>query len=220
VAGARDLLRGLQARVEAGEDPAWDLVVDALTYYGEIEYEAGDHDGASATFRVLLERDVETPISPYHHPLEVVSWFEVVRNLVRAERALVEVPPPAPFDPPPAPLWTFAPFGIPQLAQGRTAAGAVYGGLQAGFGIASLALFGGLAFVKDDPVQNGEPWTPGQVRQQVQLRRYLLQWPVTIGFYATWGISAIDAARWHQSHATRVGIVPGRTPTVVLSGSF
>jgi hypothetical protein len=222
VAGARDLLGGLQARVQAGEDPPWDLVVDALTYFGEIAYEAGDKDQASATFRLLLERDLQTPISPYHHPLEVVSWFEVVRNLVRSERELENVvPPPVPFEPPPAPIWTFAPFGIPQLAQGRTAAGAVYGGLQAGFGIASLALFGSLRYVNDDPDRSGRDWAPGQVPQQVQLRRYLLQWPVTIGFYATWGISAIDAARWHQNHAApRVSVVPGRTPQVVLSGAF
>lgn len=222
VAGARDLLGGLQARVEAGEDPPWDLVVDALTYYGEIAYEAGDREQASAAFRLLLERDLQTPISPYHHPLEVVSWFEVVRNLVRSEHELANVvPPPVPFEPPPAPIWTFAPFGIPQLAQGRTATGAVYGGLQAGFGIASLALFGGLRYLNDDPEKSGRDWRPGQVPQQVQLRRYLLQWPVTIGFYATWGVSAIDAARWHQNHAApRVGVVPGRTPRVVVSGTF
>src|SRR5688572_24429994 len=42
VAGARDLLSGLEARVVAGEDAPWDLVVDALIYHGEIEYEAGE----------------------------------------------------------------------------------------------------------------------------------------------------------------------------------
>ncbi|MCA9494945.1 MAG: tetratricopeptide repeat protein, partial [Myxococcales bacterium] len=71
---ARAWLESLQLRVLAGEpDLAWDEVVEALTYLGEIQYDQGEPDTARMTFRWVLEQDVETPISPYHHPLEVVN---------------------------------------------------------------------------------------------------------------------------------------------------
>src|SRR5688572_22042951 len=39
---ARELLQGLQIRLYAGEQPDWNLVVEALTYLGEIYYVQGN----------------------------------------------------------------------------------------------------------------------------------------------------------------------------------
>jgi hypothetical protein len=206
---ARELLEGLQLRLYAGEEADWSSVVEALTYLGEIYYVQGDQDQAQMAFRFVLERDPSTPISPYHHAIEVVNLFELVRRNVVASRIVTPVPVPVPVTRrSPAPLSTFVPFGVPQLAQRRTALGVLYGSLQLGFGVASVALFPFLDRINGDGGGSGHPlgWEPPEISDRVQRRRYLLQWPATFAFYTTWGVSVIDAARWHQRHPRVVGI--------------
>jgi hypothetical protein len=205
---ARELLQGLQLRLYAGEEADWSSIVEALIYLGEIYYVQGDQDQAQMAFQYLLERDPTTPISPYHHAIEVVNLFELVRTTVIANRK-VEVPVPVPepiVERTPAPIWTFAPFGVPQLTQGRTALGLFYGGLQVGLGATSLALFPYLDKVNRGGDDHPAGWDDPEVTARVQQRRYAWQWPATFGFYAVWGISMIDAARWHQRHPKIVGV--------------
>ncbi|MEQ1505695.1 MAG: tetratricopeptide repeat protein, partial [Myxococcota bacterium] len=182
---AKELLRGLQLRLYAGEQADWPSVVEALTYLGEIYYVAGDQASAEVAFRYLLERDPDTPISPYHHSIEVVNLFELVRTMVRASRAST-----APVTMPagPVPLWTFAPFGTPQILQNRTAAGVLYGVLQLGLGAASIGLYAHLDHVNQVRGPTHPLWPLEDVTENVENRRYLLQWPTTLGFYAVWGV--------------------------------
>lgn len=204
---ARELLQGLLLRLYGGEEAEWSAVVEALTYLGEIYYVQGEQDQAQMAFRFLLERDPNTPISPYHHAIEVVNLFELVRRNVVAAR--VVPPEPAPVTVTrrsPAPLWTFVPFGVPQLMQRRTALGVFYGSLQLGFGAASIALIPHLEQANRDGLGHPFGWDATEVEGRVQRERYLLQWPATFAFYATWGISVVDAARWHQRHPKVVGV--------------
>lgn len=204
---ARELLQGLQLRLYAGEEADWSSVVEALTYLGEIYYVQGEQDQAQMAFQYLLERDPNTPISPYHHAIEVVNLFELVRTTVVASRlADVDNVPPPTVERSPAPLWTFVPFGVPQFMQGRTGLGVFYGGLQLGFGAASVALYPHLAKVNRESLEHPLGWGPEEVTEKVQERRYLFQWPATFGFYTMWGVSMIDAARWHQRHPKVLGV--------------
>jgi tetratricopeptide (TPR) repeat protein len=194
---ARALLEGLQLRLYAGEQPEWSLVVDALIYLGEIYYGVGLHDQAQIAFRYLLERDPDTPISPFHHTMDLVNLFELVRTTVRADRA-DEVPPPV--EPSPLPAWAFLPFGVPQLLQGRTAAGLGYGLLQLGLGAASIGLFVNVARLNPEDEDAGDDhplWGRYQIPGEIDRLKYTMQWPATFGFYGLWGISFVDAAVWH-----------------------
>jgi tetratricopeptide (TPR) repeat protein len=213
---ARELLQGLQLRLYAGEEAPWATVVEALTYLGEIYYVQGNQQQAEIAFRYLLERDPQTPISPFHHTIEVVNLFELVRTTVLAEQE--DLPPVL------APVSTYLPLGIPQLAQGRTGAGLLYGGLQTALVVTSI-----VTFVQVDGLNGPEPRLrprlPQQEREQrVAELRYGVQWPATFGFYMLWGISTIDAARWHQRHLGRQKPVSLglslQGSAVVLSGDF
>lgn len=214
---ARDLLQGLQLRLYAGEQVEWDSVVEAMTYLGEIYYVQGEHAQAELVFSYLLERDIETPISPYHHTIEVVSKFESVRDTLRRNPRVIEPTLPSSV---PAPLTTYLPLGIPQFAKGRTGLGIVYGGLQTGLAVASIGLY-----VQADGINQPPPHRQPQLTQEEreatveQLRLY--QWPTTFGFYTLWAISAIDAARWHQRHLGRqrpLTVLPGPGPGIMLCG--
>lgn len=220
---ARDLLHGLYERLEAGEDPGTELATEAMTYLGAIQHRLGDQQAAREAFRWILEQDPEAPISPYHHPIDVLNLFELVRVEILAERNT----PPPPFDPGPPPAWAFAPLGIPQFTQGRTGAGLLYGGLQASFGITSIVMFAHLSEANapdDQPHPLG--WNPEDTFGRVQLRRYAIQWPATIAFYGTWMLSVSDANRhWRNQPpptTIQVGIAPlGSGSTgVVLSKRF
>lgn len=211
---ARDLLEGLQLRLHAGEEPDWESTVEALTYLGEIYFVQGNQDSAEIVFRYLLGRDIETPISTYHHPIEVVNLFELVRAQIKATQ-----PEPGPV---PAPMSTYLPLGIPQLAQGRTGIGVVYGGLQAALGASSIILY-----LRADSLNGAEPRVRLRGPQDKQeetvdrLKRY--QWPATFGFYTIWAISTIDAARWHQRHLGRqrtVTLAPGPGPGISVVTTF
>ncbi len=217
---ALDLLEGLQLRLAAGEEPGWDVSTEAMTYLGEIHYKLDQFEGARTAFRWLLERDPHTPISPYHHPIDVVNLFELVRSAVVAERQDLVPPDPVPFDPAPPPLWTFAPLGIPQFAQGRTGAGLAFGGLQAGFGVASVALWAHFRLVNVPSTGHPLGWSDEERIRRVQQRRYFVQWPATVAFYGVWSLSAADAARYHRQQALRVGVgtVSGHTAGLTLQG--
>jgi hypothetical protein len=208
---ARRVLEALRMRIRGGEEVAWGLQVDALTYLGEIYYLRGDRDLARDAFRAILERDVDTPISPYHHSYDVVTLFDLVRSEVLKERVI----PPVPVAPPPpkaAPWWIVLPLGAPQFGQRRPAAGLVYGGLQAGLGAASIALFIRLDEQERDDV-------PAEDRLRL---RNQLQVPLTAGAYLSYGISVADAARWHRRHPASVGVgaSPDGAPQVVVGGRF
>ncbi len=212
---ARGWLEVLHMRVLAGEEAPWERVVEALTYLGEIQYVQGEPETARVTFRWVLEQDPEAPISPYHHPLEVVNLFDLVRKTVVAER--VEEPP-LPSPPPPAPAWVWLPLGVPQFAQHRRGAGAVYGGLQVALAATSVATFVHLARYNQDQ----EQYIGRDDRTRyVQLRRYGVQWPATFAFYGVWAVSSVDAATWHRKHATvHVGLEAGERVGVVVGGRF
>jgi hypothetical protein len=220
---ARELLQGLQLRLYAGEEAPWDTVVEALTYLGEIHYVQGNQQQAEIAFRYLLERDPEAPISPFHHTIEVVNLFELVRTTVLSERETEPVERPMV----PAPFSTYLPLGIPQLAQGRTGGGLLYGGLQAALGVTSLVAYVNVRGSNSQQRQRPRD-EPDELARQVDQLRYGVQWPATFGFYMLWGISTIDAARWHQRHLGRqrpvtLGVSPAGPlggSSLVLSGEF
>jgi hypothetical protein len=67
-----------------------------------------------------------------------------------------------------------------------------------------------------------------EVITQINRERFLVQWPSTFAFYAVWGISVLDAARYHQQHPPTTPLPPkpglGRstpgTPGLWVSGRF
>lgn len=213
---AREAFAALHGRILGGEDAALADVAEALTWLGEIQYLDDDLDAARLTFRDLLRRAPDTPISPYHHPTEVVNLFELVRAEVKAERAPPPEPEP-PTGPPPTPLWVWAPLGVPQLVQGRPGAGALFGGLQLALGATSVASFVHLSHLNRDD-QPGIP--PGGAEERaLQTWRYAVQWPSTALFYGAWLVGSREAARHHR-RAAPVPTAFGGAPGLGLVGRF
>lgn len=190
-AEAMRVLQVLQQRAALGERVSPDDVAEAGIYLGEIRYNLADYDGAAAAFRGVLDRDPQRSINPYLHPTEVVGLFELVRQSVQRERERAVVPSKTPF-----PTWGYAPFGVGQLVVGRPRRAATFGAVQLGLGLVSIASYASLKYMNDaDRVAPEE--LDAHVRK-VQNLRYFLQWPATIGFYATWGISVADARARYQ----------------------
>ncbi len=227
---ARRLLVRLRRRLELGEEASAEDAREAMTYLGEVLFKLDDEAGAADAFRFILERDPDTPISPYHHPIGVVNLFGMVRQeVIASQRRPVE---PEPVEPPEVgrpPLWTYAPLGIPQFAQGRPGAGLAFGGLQAAFGVASVALWADLRtrLSRDPDVSKDDPdydtvWDETERVQLVQ--KYGLQWPAAIAFYGVWAVSAVDAGRtWRKRKVeARLGVAPvsPHTQGVIVHARF
>jgi hypothetical protein len=223
---ALDALLALRGRVEAGEEVPREGRSELLIWLGEVQWHLGRTDEARESFRRLLRDQPDYPISPYAHPLEVVGEFELLRREVLDQRERSPLGALAPGGPPPPPAWVWAPFGVPQFAQRRVGAGLVFGGLQLGFGAASVALYVHLDRHNRDPFLEDRPPTgfdPGDVRgwSIEQRRRY--QWPVTAAFYGTWLASSLEARRhWRRSHgpSLTVGPLPRGGSGVLLTTEF
>ncbi len=219
---ALDLLQGLQIRMLQGETPAFDVAAEAMVFLGEILYTQGREPEATSAFRWLLVRDSEYPISPYHHPIEVVGWFETIRRVVieeqGEEQTIEEEPLPVVHPPPPT---SYLPLGVPQFIEGRTGPGLVFGTLQVGFGIASIATFANLDALNVDPTIHPQGWTAQQIDSRVRARRFGIQWPLTVAFYGTWLWSHADARKaWRRKHQTPVvGLSPRPGGVSVTLGS-
>lgn len=193
---------------------------EAMVFAGEIQFMTGNVLKARDAWRWVLERDVDFPaLSPFSHPPEVGNEFEAVRRVILEEIALR----PEPVIPP-TPAWSVLPLGIPQFVDGRPVRGLLYGGVQVGLGVTSVAMLFGLRDinVSDDPHPRG--WTDAEMQQRVNTMRYAVQWPATLGFYAAWGTSWFDARnRWQQTHTpVQVGWTPApHSPArFALTGRF
>lgn len=212
---ALNLFQALYVRLLNGEEPPWDIAADTLIFYGEVQYQLGEQDVAAQIFRWLLERDPTYPISPYHHPLEVVGWFETVRRTVLEELASrpPEVEPPPPTEVPPAlPFTGYLPFGIPQFAQRRPVAGVVFGALQVGFGAGSMIKYAQLNRVNYIP-EKGElhplGWTEDEIPDRVDRQRLLLQIPLVLAFYGSWLGSHVEArSAWRRQVVLQLSPTP------------
>ncbi len=212
----------LQLRaMQRPDDQPWSEVVEALSYLGEIHVKVGDDAAAKRVFRYILERDLQAAISPYRHPIEVVFLFNQVRDQVAAERSMEE---PEVVTIPPPRWHAHLPLGLPQFAQGRPVAGAVYGLGQAALGATSIAMFVELRRLNQSTDTHPLAWTEDQIASGVAWRRWGAQWPATVGFYGLWAVSVIDArSHWRREHApAQLGVLPaaGGRPGMTLVGRF
>lgn len=204
-------------RLQGGEVAAPEVEAQVAMYLGEVQYQLGDRTAAWRTFEWLLRRQPDLEMSPLRHPREVIGWFDLVRQRVRQE--LDRPPDPVP-PPPPLPVWGYLPLGIPQLAQGQTSRGMVYGGLQLGLAGLSIGTWFRLARI------NGPNHPPGldddEVAALVQRERFLIQWPATVGAYAFYAVSVLDGRRtWFRRHELEVALLPAPDrPGILLVGRF
>ena len=182
-------------------------LADAMTYLGEIQLLEGDPSSARATFRLLLEQQPETEVSPIEHPVEVIGLFELVRRSVlpKPAPAVTEVP----FKPAPMPWWGYAPLGIPQFLQDRPVRGAMYLGLQLGSLGASIGLWVKLDSYQNISGQVDDDTAALFVRQQQQLRT--IQWSTAGLGWLAWGTSIGDSAlSWRRDR--RLELKMGAAP--------
>lgn len=192
-------------RMREGEDPGPEDRREALTYLAEIRYRQNALEVAEAVLRWLLDRDPEATMSPFHHPMEVVKFFETVRDKVALEQQQKLLTPQLP----PPSVWSFMPLGIPQAHQGRTGAAVAYGGLQVALAATSIGLWVHLKRL-DQPDNVPAGWSRAKLERQIALRTYGVNWPVSALFYATWGLSARDALRHRRpnGHPPDLTMVP------------
>jgi hypothetical protein len=212
------LLEELQRRLFFGEQVPPEVGAEALVYLGEIYLGQGLSQPAKDAFRGALALSPTYEVNPYHHPVEVGASFERVRKQLQAEAAARAAPPPPP--PPPLPWWGYAPFGAPQIGQGQTGRGLVYGSLQLGFGAGSVAV---MYRLRDE---NGTWWAPRAWTEddyedgwrRVQLQRWAVQYPVTLAFYGVWALSVADGRdSWRRQPAVVIGTTPsGSGPSLTL----
>jgi len=220
---ALDLLQSLEIRLLQGEFPGADLKSETLVFLGEVLFVLDRREEAVRSFTTLLQTDPGFPISPYHHPIEVVRAFESTREEVQRQRQLALTPTiDEPYEPPPLPLRGYMPLGIPQFSEGRVGAGLWFGSLQMGLGIASLAVYSRLDANNVAPDVHPQGWTEEEVMNNVQSQRYMIQWPLGIAFYGTWLWSHSDARRsWKAEHQGPVALVPNsRANGFALEGRF
>lgn len=227
---AREAFQALYAQLLAGVDVPLDRAGEVAIYTGEIAYEGGDIAAAEAAWSWLLHRDPDHPISPYHHPIEVIGLFESVRSRVKAELAALPAP-----RPPRYPAWGWLPLGVPQYQQRQPVAGTVFLVAQAALGTASMALWLDLNARNPELGEDTPKGVPdGDALAARNLaNKYRYQWPATFGFYSMWAISTTAGqTRWRNQHpAGRPSVLlypgaapaPQRLPTVpmvVVSGRF
>ena len=192
-------LQRLVAVLRTDETVHADILVEALIYQGEIQYVVGDRAASWATFSYVLDLDPEYQISAFLHPAEVVDWFDLVAREVRTERPPADVAP-DPLERPP--LWTVAPFGIPQLAQGRTGLGVAFATAQVVTGGASIGLHLALRDWKreiaDMDLEAGDP----RIRRASAVK-WGAQVPLTASFYVLWISSAVlGRSAFRSEHAS------------------
>lgn len=213
---ARAALEALVSRAARGGVP-WEVEAEAWVYLGEIQYLARDVEGAVASFRMVLERSPDHPISPYEHPFDVVGAFETTRRSVLEEREA------AARQRVPMPWWSYTPLGVPQFMSGKPARGAVYLTLQVGLGAASIA-----ATLELDRNRRGfDTMTVDEqiaARDRDQLLRSAWSAPTAAAFYATWAASVIDAGvSWRRTRLRSLGVSAVPAPggaSVAVAGRF
>lgn len=200
-------LRTLRIRLESGEVVPVDQYVDTFVYQGELEFQLGDRTASWATFEALLQVVPSAGISPLEHPIDVVRWFELVREKVEQDRAALPDPPVI-RPPPPPPVWAYAPIGIPQFLMDRPSRGAAYLTLQTGF--AAVSVWSYVRLSRINGTNHPPQWEEDEVARRVNVERWAIQWPATFGFYATWAVSVVDARRaWRLDHTPiSVGVEP------------
>lgn len=218
------LLEQLRDRLDGGEPIARAIAHDALVHLGDAQFLRGEQDEARQSFRRILLENPDYIISPYHHTEDVRAYFALVRDAVEKERAsLPPVPLPPPVRTPPLPWWGYAPLGVPQIGAGRTGRGAAYAAIQAGCAAGSIATAVVLGRVNRDPLP-GHPydWTPEQVQRRSTQLKYGVQWPLTLGFYAAWTVSVVDAgSSWKRTASPASTMTVGIGPRgVALGGRF
>jgi tetratricopeptide (TPR) repeat protein len=185
---ARVAFEQLRLRLAAGETPPVQLQAEALIYLGELYYQVGRTADAKSAFNDVLALDPDFPISPYEHPMEVVGMFEMLR------RGITRPPPPPEVAPRKRlPAWGYLPFGAAQFRQGRRGQGIFYACLQGALAATSVGTFAHLHRINGGDFPSS--WSEQEVGRRVQLQRYAIQWPATIGFYAAWGASVYEGSR-------------------------
>lgn len=196
------LLRELVSTAEA-EGVAAPLAQEAGLYLGEVLYKSGDQAAAWDVFHGLLTADPDLTISPYHHPTEVIAWFELVRRQVQQDLAAKDPDPPPP--PPPigrTPLWVYLPLGLGDFMQGELGAGVGWGAAQLGAGALSIGMYRWI------DAHNDANQPAGWDADRVNALRFRVQFPATFAFYALWAGGALDArARWRR-HQAEVVLLP------------
>jgi tetratricopeptide (TPR) repeat protein len=194
-----EALKIFEQLVEQGDTLSPDTLKRSLAFLGEVQYKLGDREASLTTFQRLIKQDPLFQISVLDHDPEAVSLFHLAKVLTGKERA--KLPPPAPLPLPPKLPWTgYAPFGTPQLTQGRPVLGAVYATAQIASAAASLGVYVHLANRPERTVGKGEVRT-------ANLLRFGVQWPATLLFWSAYLSSHLQGRKqWARQHP--------RTPVV------
>ena len=208
------LFTHLSKRIDEGEVSDITTFQEIHIYLGELLFMTGNRQAAFSTFESLLRKHPDTQIGVLEHDPEAVKFFEVVKSTVENTQA----PPPPPFVPPPIPRLPVAgymPFGVPQFSQKRPAAGIVFASLQASFAAISVGTYIHLTKKFD------KPYSQREVSQATQLR-FLVQWPASFGFWASYLASHMDARRhWKKANGPQLTVTVDPTnSTLLVAGQF
>jgi tetratricopeptide (TPR) repeat protein len=188
-----------------------ELYLRSLTFLGEVHYTLGDKESSLRAFDEALALNPDYQISILDHDPDAVALFELARVMVKKA-------PPPPLPPLPRlkalPVSGYLPFGIPQFAQERIGSGLLLGGIQLATAATSIGMYVYLS-------RNYQPDYSRAETREVNLIRFGVQWPVTVGFWATYLASHLQARKtWKQRRqvdAVSVGFDKNR---IWVSGRF
>jgi tetratricopeptide (TPR) repeat protein len=211
------LLETLHESLKGGATPKPALAEEALIYLGEIQFKLGNHEEAWLIFEQILRNNPDVSMSPYHHPTEVIAWFELVRRKVLQGQPQVTSEVALPMDPPPT--WVYSPFGLPQFRNGEKNKGITYATLQGATAVASIGMYAHLKTLSANP-----DLSPSELRR-IRWQRFGVQWPITTVFYALWAHSAVMGRRtWRDAQqpgmTARLAIAPAHGTSVALTVRF
>ena len=175
-------------RLNADSTADLTILVEAEVYRAEIQYVTQDRAASWASFVRVLDRMPDYQINTFLHPAEVVDWFELVRRETSSGLPTVSPPVPQPLR---APVWVYAPVGIPQFGQKQTGAGIAFASTQVATMTASIGLHLHMRSWRRRIADNG---TDTDFRQFNQIR-YGVQLPVTVAFYALYAASVLSGRR-------------------------
>jgi hypothetical protein len=192
---AASALLEVKRRAERGEVVPNEVLDEAVVQLGEIQYDGGDVDGATKNFEWLLQRHPDASVNPYHHDANLVRLFDDAREALKTRQKSAKRKR--------YPWWGYAPFGVPQIAQGRVGAGvgfAVGQGLLASVSIATyyeIGQFQGAWWNRRElPIDADLAET-----QQYDRVLYGINLPSGLLFYGLWAWSvAAGHGAWVEDH--------------------
>lgn len=186
---------------------------DALAWLGDIQFAEQGITAAKSVMANLLAENLDYAMDPVQHPPEFCDAFEGLRADLRAAAPRLVAKHPYPWE-------LGLPFGIGYFIDAKPLPGVVFGTLQAGGLVASIATRVRMSTMKTSGDPPGIDELDEEATKEFLTARSVNLTSVCIGWGA-WGIPFIvETARWSGSRGPRVTQIELRGNGLGVAGTF